>query len=189
MNFMKRLIVLLVLLLAVSFVFAQEDNSILKKIDTLEIKDNVVKTGIEERNALKLVYNGTESIIHVKELDEVSNSAQLLIFVGKSEAPYYLTLSKKLTIKLDVEKDNKDDLAIIFDSIKDNKLNIIIEKIKDKIEDTTNETAKINDVLKEVLKDETKNADLKLGIIISLIIIIGGSLIFIAFKPRKKSEV
>ena len=182
---MKRLIILLMLLLAVSFVVAQEDNSTLKKIDTLEFKDSITKVAIGERDALRLIYNNIENIIQVRELDESNNKAQLLIFVGKSEVPYYLTLSKGLTVKLDVERDNKDDFMLIFDSIKDNKLNIIIEKIEDK----ANKTIEKNDVLQEVLKEDSKRADLKIGIIISLIIIIGGSLIFIAFKPRKKLEV
>jgi len=168
---MKRLISL-IFLLTLFCIFNVVAGDVLKLDFT---KQDQYISGLKEGDMTEFYLNGERNIIIVDKIKPDSVDVTAFIAQETNGYPYYTTLSKTKTLKLDVERDDIDDLFVTFYRSSENLEYVYLLMKKPEIIPT-------GGVVVNEIKREKRGYDKYMitGFILSIVL-----LVFLIFKYKK----
>ncbi|MBS3156392.1 hypothetical protein J4413_04165 [Candidatus Woesearchaeota archaeon] len=174
---MKKSLILISFLLIVSIVSAGE-------MITIDFtKTPVVVEEINEGDALRFTINGKTHELLLKEVYESKNYIKAALFVEGAETPAYLSIYYNQKVLIDFYKDGTNDLAIVLESVSNNKARIILRILDETGNPVLESTNVSNAITGNVVADEGSSVDAKTGLLITgAIVIIGFVIALIIIK-------
>ena len=136
----------------------------------------------KEKDTVRIFYLGKETEVMLRSVDAQKNSLKLTLFIEGAETPQYVTLKQGINIMFDVDKDRIKDLIIrpIYISKENSVISIEKISIENQPAGPTGEAISIPKV-----ESSEPKTNLKVGLYISLGIIIIGLTTFLIFRKKK----
>ncbi|HLC63104.1 MAG TPA: LPXTG cell wall anchor domain-containing protein [Candidatus Nanoarchaeia archaeon] len=137
---------------------------------------------LKEKDTVRIFYLGKETEVMLRSVDAQKNSLKLTLFIEGAETPQYVTLKQGINIMFDVDKDRIKDLIIrpIYISKENSVISIEKISIENQPAGPTGEAISIPKV-----ESSEPKTNLKVGLYISLGIIIIGLTTFLIFRKKK----
>jgi len=132
---------------------------------------------INEGDALRFTINEKTHELLLKEVYESSNYIKAALFVEGAETPAYLSIYYNQKVLIDFYKDGTDDLAIVLESVGDNKARIILRMLDESGSPVLESNNASNAITGNVVADEGSSVNSKTGLLITGAIVIIGFII------------
>lgn len=172
---MKRTVGLMVLFLLLgTFIVTAGD---VLKLDFT--KQGQYIAGLKEGDMTEFYLNGERNVIIIDEIKPNSVDVTAFIALNTRNYPYYTTLSKDRTLKLDVERDDIDDLFVTFYKSDEDLKHVYLLMKKPEIIPVT------GSVVKDAVTREKRGYD---KFVIASFILVVGLLVFLIFKRKKQKD-
>lgn len=128
---------------------------------------------LAERDMVDFVYNNSVHRLMIRELDLNKKAVKLTFFMANMENPLYTTISDKLKLQIDFEKDGFNDMNVWFVGMEEGNVTLKLEKIheeKQKDDKTTKQS--ILDRIKQINFKRLYSEKFGIGLIISILILV-----------------
>lgn len=131
---------------------------------------------LNERDIVDFEYNNSIHRIMIRELVPEKNSAKITFFMEGIENPLYVTISDKIKLQIDYEKDGFNDMNVWYAGInEEGNITLKLERIHEE-KQTTNKEENFLDSLKSFIAfgdiSFFKNDKILYGSIISVLVIV-----------------
>ena|SRR3989344_4346100 len=142
---------------------------------------------LKEKDTVRIFYLGKETEVMLRSVDTQKNSLKLTLFIEDAETPQYVTLTQGSSIYFDVDKDKNKIKDLIIKPVYISGENSVISIEKVNSENYPEQSSAPAGEVVSVPKVESQQpkTNLKVGLYISLGIIIIGLTAFLILRKKK----